>query len=118
MDTMDRDNSTNNVRGISISRGNKGLSRQHNTNWDHEQFTTLINYKRKEQIALKQVIDPHTNMIPTMEQVIKRPVSNHTFQDSKNQQNVQKTSGTVSMVITNAFQITTQALRITLHIGI
>jgi hypothetical protein len=50
----------------------------------------LISCKCKEQIALKQVIDLRTNMIPTMEQVIKRPVSNHTFQDSKNWQNVQR----------------------------
>ncbi len=35
----------------------------HNTIWGHDEVTALINYKQKEQITLKQVINPHTNMI-------------------------------------------------------
>ncbi len=61
--TMDRNNSTNNVKGKGRGKRNKGPSCHHNTNWGHDEVTTLINYKHKEQIALKQVIDPHTNMI-------------------------------------------------------
>jgi hypothetical protein len=47
MDIMDRDNSINNVRGRSRSKGNKGPSRQGNTNWGHEEFMALINCKHK-----------------------------------------------------------------------
>jgi hypothetical protein len=37
MDTMDKDNSTNNVRGRGKNRGNRGPSHQHKKNWGHEE---------------------------------------------------------------------------------
>jgi len=61
--TMDRNNSTNSVKGKGKGKGNRGPSCHRNTNWGYDEVTTLIDYKHKEQIALKQVIDPHTNMI-------------------------------------------------------
>jgi hypothetical protein len=54
------------VRGR--GRGSRGLLCQRNTNWGHEEVMTLINYKHKEQIALKQIIDPHANMILAIQQ--------------------------------------------------
>jgi hypothetical protein len=63
MDIMDKNNSIDNVRGRGKGRGSGGPSHQHNTNWGHEE---VISCKPKEQIALKQVIDPHTNMIPAI----------------------------------------------------
>jgi hypothetical protein len=68
MDIMDNltNNSTNNVKGKGRSRGSRGLLCQHNTNRGHEKIMALISYKHKEQIALKQVINPHANMIPTI----------------------------------------------------
>jgi hypothetical protein len=64
-DTMDKNNSTNNVRGKVEAKEAK-VFHHHNTNWGHDEVMTLINCKHKEQIALKQVIDPHTNMIPAI----------------------------------------------------
>jgi hypothetical protein len=64
----DRDNSTNDVRGKGRSRSNGGPSHQCNTNWGHEEIMALISYKHKEQIVLKQVIDPRANMILTIQQ--------------------------------------------------
>ncbi len=63
-DTMDRNNSRDNVKGKGRGKGSRGPSCHHNINWGHDEGTALINCKHKEQIALKQVIDPHTNMIP------------------------------------------------------
>jgi hypothetical protein len=48
MDTMDKNNSTNNARGRGRNRSNGGPSHQHNTNWGHEQVMALIICKHKE----------------------------------------------------------------------
>jgi hypothetical protein len=58
MDTMDKDNSIDNVRGKGKGRGSGGPSHQRNRNWGHEEVMALISWKPKEQIALKQIIDP------------------------------------------------------------
>jgi hypothetical protein len=60
-----RDNSIDNVKEKGRGKRSVGFSHQHNTNWGHENVMALISCKHKEHIALKQVIDPHFNMIPT-----------------------------------------------------
>jgi hypothetical protein len=69
----------------------------------------LISCKFKEQIALKKVIDG-TNYQVTCKQ-------SHILK-LQELAKCAKTIGIASMMITSAFQITTQALRITLHIRI
>jgi len=61
MDSME--NSRDNVK--SKGRKNKGPSHYHNMNWNREEVMALINYKHKEHITLKKIVDPQANMIPT-----------------------------------------------------
>jgi hypothetical protein len=60
-----RNNSIDNVKEKGKNKRNVGLSHQHNINRGHENVMALISCKHKEPIALKQVVDPHFNMIPT-----------------------------------------------------
>jgi hypothetical protein len=83
----DRDNSTNDVKGRGRSRSTGGPSHQ----WGHEEVMALISYKHKEQIVLKQVIDPRANIFLQYNNGTSfQTYSNHTLQDSKNWQNVQR----------------------------
>ncbi len=67
IDTMEssRDNSIDNVKEKGRSKRSVGLSHQHNTNRGHENVMALISCKHKEHITLKQVVDPHFNMVLT-----------------------------------------------------
>jgi hypothetical protein len=60
-----RNNSIDNVKEKRRSKRSVGFSHQHNTNWGRENVMALISSKHKEHIALKQVVDPCFNMIPT-----------------------------------------------------
>ncbi len=50
-----------------------------NANWNHANVMALINYKQKQKIALKWIIDPKANMVGNkqMEQDCKRLTRNN-----------------------------------------